>query len=152
MNQVVHVERTVLAPPEVIFDLVADAARYPEWTDFSEGGLERLGSPDPSGLGAIRAFKRGRTRGREEVVAFEPPNHLAYVVLSGVPVKDYRGDVTVAGDGSGGSVVTWHSEFRPKWPGTGWTSRIFLRKFLTKLVSDLAKAAETSAAHVRSTT
>lgn len=44
-------------------------------------GLERAGAPTPDGVGAIRRLGFGPMGSREEVVAFEPPTHLGYVLL-----------------------------------------------------------------------
>jgi uncharacterized protein YndB with AHSA1/START domain len=144
MNQVVHVQRTSTASPDRLFELVADTEGYPAWSSFDSGRLEREGSPDRNGLGAIRNFRRGRVTGREEVVAYEPPHHYAYTVLSGVAVRDYRGDVTIAPTGDGGSAITWHSEFRAKRPGSAWISKRVLSKFVRELVEQLVREAERS--------
>ena len=77
---------------------------------------------------------------REEVVAYEPPHHFAYVLLKGVPVRDYRADVTLTPDGTG-TLITWTSTFEPKYPGTGWLMSAFLRGVLRDFARRLARHA-----------
>ena len=55
---------------------------------------------------------------------------------------DYRGDVTIEPDGTGGSVIHWRSTFDTKAPGTGWLWRSGFRRLLRRTVSDLVAAAE----------
>jgi hypothetical protein len=107
---------------------------------MDETTLERPApGPDPDGVGAIRRFRTGRTTSREEVLEFEPDRHLAYTLLSGLPLKDYRATVDLRPDGTG-TAITWRSTFRPKFPGTGWIYRLALGKFLERLIASLAAA------------
>ena len=142
MNQVVHVEEHSVGSPTAVFALLADVTTWTRWAAFDESGLEREGSPAPNGVGAVRRFRLGRTRSREEVVVFEPDRHLAYTVLSGVPVKGYRADVTLAPCADGGTDITWHAEFRPALPGLGGVIRRRLGAFITQTAAQLAAAAE----------
>ena len=48
-----------------------------------------------------------------------------------------RADVDLAPDGSG-TEIHWHSEFRPKIPGTGWFYRWFLGGFIARTAAGLA--------------
>jgi uncharacterized protein YndB with AHSA1/START domain len=140
MNQVVHLERTVSAPPEEVFALLGDVTGWASWSAFDESGLERSGSPVPDGVGAIRRFRYGRTRSREEVTVFDPPHRLGYRLLSGVPAKGYEALVTLTPAPDGGTAITWHSEFRAQWPGTGGLVRRSLTTFIGRLVEDLDAA------------
>jgi hypothetical protein len=90
--------------------------------------LLRPGAPDPEGVGALRAFGLGPAGGsKEEVVAFDPPRHLGYVAVSGLPVRRYRADVDLEADG-GGTAVTWRGSFDELVPGTGALLRVILKK------------------------
>ena len=129
------------ASPERVFEVLADVERWPAWTFPDEAGRERDGSPEPDGLGAIRRFRTGRRITREEVVVFEPPAAFSYVLVEGVAVRNYRGDVTIEPDGDGGSIIHWRSTFDTKVPGTGWLWRSGFRRLLRRTASDLAAAA-----------
>jgi Polyketide cyclase / dehydrase and lipid transport len=128
MNQVVQTHETTAAPPERVFALLADTENWPKWSGHDRAELVRPGSPDRQGVGARRAF--------------EPPHHLGYVLVSGLPVKDYRADVTVAALDGGGTAIDWRSTFRPSWPGSGFLIRRALQIFITRAARSLARAAE----------
>jgi uncharacterized protein YndB with AHSA1/START domain len=130
------------AAPDAVWALLADATTWPAWSDFEEATIERPDADGGQGVGSLRRFRFGRTRSREEIVAFEPPRHVAYVLLSGLPLRDYRGDVELTPTATGGTDIHWHSEFRPKIPGTG---PMVVRK-LGRFVQDLADALAVAAA------
>jgi uncharacterized protein YndB with AHSA1/START domain len=122
------------APPARVFEVLADAPRWKDWARFSRSEYEREGDPPPHGVGAVRRFGSRVAASREEVVAYEPPHHFAYVLLSGLPVRNYRADVNLTPDGAG-TRITWTSTFEPKIPGTG---RI-MSAFLGSVVRDFAR-------------
>jgi hypothetical protein len=81
---------------------------------------------------------------REEVLEFDPPRHLAYTLLSGLPVRDYRADVELTPDGDG-TLIAWRSGFEPKYPGTGTLLALFMRAVLTDTARRLAAHAASAA-------
>jgi Polyketide cyclase / dehydrase and lipid transport len=139
MNQVVHVEQKSDQSPQAVWERLVDTAQWPMWADFEHAQLERPGHDHPEGVGAIRVFRRGRWSSREEVVAFEPTNHFGYILLSGLPLRTYRADVNIVPSASG-SAITWHSEFQPKVPGTGWLFRLGLQRFIADTARRLGQA------------
>lgn len=143
-HNIVEVVRETTASPETVWRWLADAASWSEWSALTETRLEREGTPAPDGVGAIRAFARRGGSSREEVVAFDPPHHLAYVLLAGLPINNYRADVTLTAVPSGTRIM-WHSEFDDKMPGTGFAMRGFIRFVLTDIAKRLARRAETTA-------
>ncbi len=73
---------------------------------------------------------------------WEPPSHLGYVILSGMPVRNYRADIHLNEEtGADGSDVTtvieWSASFDPKIPGTG----ALLRTGLGAIIGRFAKRA-----------
>ena len=133
------------APPSAVFALLHDVSTWPDWADFATARLEREGSPDPDGVGAIRAFT-GQANTREEVVAVEQDRHFAYVLLSGIPIRDYRADVRLIPTASGGTEISWQSSFTAKVPGT---TRL-IEKRLGAFIDDTARRLASAAAHVPS--
>jgi uncharacterized protein YndB with AHSA1/START domain len=131
------------APPETVFDVLADGAGWSTWAGAMvvRSWWEREGDPPPGGVGAIRALGLRRLGSREEIVAYERPTHLAYVILSGLPVKRYRADVRLTPQ-AGGTRITWHGVFVPKIPGTGPLLRAFLVLAVGGFARRLAKHAE----------
>ena len=75
--------------------------------------------------------------GREEIVEYEPPHHLAYVMLSGQPVRNYRAEVDLSPT-DGGTRITWRSSFDPLVPGTGGVMRMILSRIVAGLARRLA--------------
>lgn len=132
---------TTAAPIEDVWALLADARGWSRWSALWSSGLEREGHDEPDGIGAIRRFRTGAITSREEVVAFEPPRRLGYVLLSGMPLRHYRADVTLEPLSPGGTRITWRSTFDPKIPGTGWLMRGFVQIILGDFARRLARAA-----------
>jgi hypothetical protein len=126
------------APPAAVWRWLADGNAWSTWAMVQHSELEREGVPAPDGVGAIRRFSIGPGASREEVVAFEPPHHLGYVLLSGLPVRSYRSDVELTPDGDG-TLIAWRSIFEPKVPGTGALLERFFRFTLTSLARSLAR-------------
>jgi hypothetical protein len=79
---------------------------------------------------------------REEVVLFEPELRFAYTLLSGIPVRNYRADVTLTDSGDGGTNIHWESKFDVKVPGTAFLFRPFIRRVIGDVAKALAAGAE----------
>ena len=133
------------APPEDVWQLVADGANWDRWARMSESKLARKGDPDPNGVGAIRRFRTGKLVTREEVIAFDPPRHMAYRLLKGLPVKDYRSDIVLTPAG-GGTDITWTSVFFPGRPRLALALRVFVAMVVRDYSRRLAKGAAKSRA------
>jgi uncharacterized protein YndB with AHSA1/START domain len=146
MNQLeVTAERTVRAAPEVLWALVSDVTRYPEWGPWRAAEYRRPGDTSPRGPGAVQWLQSSRRYlGRypvsvEKILEVEEGRLLAYTVIGGIPVRNYRAEVTLtpAGDGT-------HIRWTAQWDGTArgrlvWRS---LRTLYPQIVEDLATAAE----------
>ena len=133
------------APVAVVWPLLAEARRWSEWSFLTSTGLERDGAPDPDGVGAVRRFTRFGVGSREEVVAWDPPTHLAYRILSGFPVRNYRSDITLEPH-EGGTRIRWSGSFDPKWPGTGRLLAAVLAVMMQRFASSVAHYADEQAA------
>jgi uncharacterized protein YndB with AHSA1/START domain len=128
------------APPDVVWDLLVDATAWSRWARIPHAERERAGTLAPDGVGSIRRLGLGRMGSREEVVAYEPPRHFAYVLLSGMPVKTYRADVELTPDGSG-TLIAWRALFTPKAAALGPPLELFFRRTLTSFARGLARYA-----------
>ena len=95
----------------------------------------------PDGVGAVRKFTRFGVGSREEVLAWDPPGHLAYRILSGFPVRNYRADVTLTADGTG-THIEWAGTYDPKWPGTGRILAKVLPAMMQRFADGLARYAD----------
>ncbi len=133
--------RTIAAPVEEVWALLTDHARYAEFTPVPTSRLVRPGRDDPNGVGAIRHLGIGPLGTREQVLVSEPPHHLAYTVVRGMPVRDYRADVHLQPDADGTRMV-YEGSFEPLVPGTGPLLRVIMTTAVRTLIASLVRQAE----------
>ena len=83
------------APPDVVFEVLADATHWKDWAGSTIGVSEwdREGVPAPGGVGAVRKLGRWPFFTREQITEYDPPRHLGYTILSGIPVRGYHADI-----------------------------------------------------------
>jgi uncharacterized protein YndB with AHSA1/START domain len=129
------------APPSTVWPLIADAARWKEWSFMTRTLLLREGAPDPDGVGALRRFAVGPFGSSEEVVEFEPPTHLGYVARKGLPVRSYRADIVLRPAGSG-TAITWTASLTPLVPATGALVLAFTRTWVRLFARELVRYAD----------
>jgi uncharacterized protein YndB with AHSA1/START domain len=139
-------EQTAQAPPETVWALISDATRYPQWGPWSEAGYRRPGDASPRGPGAVYWLRSSRRYlGRypvmvEKILEAEEGRRLAYTVLRGIPVRGYRGEVTLTPAGDGGTRIRWAGSWDPTLLGRlAWRE---LRNVYPQVVAELAAAAE----------
>jgi ribosome-associated toxin RatA of RatAB toxin-antitoxin module len=115
----VHVTRTIPAPPEAVFDLLADHANYDRFRGIRRSELLREGDPAPNGVGAMRRVRIGPLRFEEEITAFERSSRFEYLIMKvNTPFEHLGGRIEVSGS-DGGSLVDWTSSFRIPVPAIG---------------------------------
>ncbi len=137
-----RVEARAAAPVEEVWPLVGEAKRWQEWSFLTRTGLEREGVPEPDGVGAVRHFSRMGVGSREEVLAWDPPHHLAYTIVGGgFPVRNYRADLTLEPDGDG-THIRWSGTYDEKWPGSAAAIGALLTRMMQKFATDVARYAE----------
>jgi uncharacterized protein YndB with AHSA1/START domain len=139
----VEAETVIEAPPATVWALVSDARRYPEWGPWREGRYQRAGDESERGPGAVQVLTSARrTYGRrsvsvERIVVAEPERRLVYEVIGGIPVRNYRGEVTLT-PVAGGTRVRWSAD----WDSTlaGRLVHRNLRVFYPEMLAALAAA------------
>jgi uncharacterized protein YndB with AHSA1/START domain len=101
-------QTTVAAPIEKVWDALSNHVGISKWAPGLRVTLDKVGTTDPNGLGAIRRISSPGPAPDivEEVVAFEPPRVLGYKALSGVPFPGYRGEVRLSEAGAG-TLITY---------------------------------------------
>ncbi|HEV3265154.1 MAG TPA: SRPBCC family protein [Acidimicrobiales bacterium] len=129
------------APVDAVWPLVGEARRWKDWAFLTRSDLVREGVPAPDGVGAVRRFTLFGVGSREEVLAWEPPTHLAYTLLRGFPVRDYRADVIITPNRDG-STLTWSVQFNPKVTGTGAVMWVVLRLLIHGFARDVCRFAD----------
>jgi hypothetical protein len=131
------------AKVDAVYALLADGTTWPRWSPIESYELEAGTGPTPDGIGEIRIYRRGRTTGRDQIVEQVPGRRFAYRSLSGLPVRDYLGQVDLEPSPTG-STIRWRASFFAKFPGTGALLERGIRRFLDECVQGLARYAATS--------
>lgn len=133
--------REVSAPPEVVFDVLTDHRRYAEITRLRRSELEREGDPAPDGVGAIRVLSAVGPPIREEVVVYERPARFSYKVLSGLPVRDHVGTVSLE-PSPAGTKVTYALKAIPTVPFAGKLVMLGIKRGVTELLDGVVSESE----------
>jgi hypothetical protein len=136
-----RIEQTSGASPQQLYDVLLDVERWPDWMrGVRRAEWEKQGAPG-SGVGGVRRFGAPGLSIREEVLAGQPPGRHSYTILSGMPVKNHRGDVRID-DRPGGSQITWDVSFDSRIPLLGSLLRRMLESTIANGASALAVEAE----------
>jgi hypothetical protein len=143
-----HVDGHSSAPPEVVFEVLADGPGWARWAPgVRQATYEVEGMPTPHGVGAIRRFGAGvGPVSREQVVAYEPPSFFAYRALSGpLPWKGYLAEVRLSPGPAGvGTTIEWSGSFRSRVPGLGGFIHRMVDGFAKGLVAESERRAGSS--------
>jgi len=96
-------QTTVAAPIETVWDKLSNHVGMSTWGPGITVTMDRLGTADPDGVGAIRRIAAPGPGPDivEEVVSFSAPNLLGYKALSGTPFPGYAGEVRLTPAGAG---------------------------------------------------
>jgi uncharacterized protein YndB with AHSA1/START domain len=139
------------AEPAEVFAVLADATRWREWAGkmITVSEWEREGDPAPGGVGAVRKLGRPPAYALEQIVEFDPPRHLAYTILRGLPVRGYHADIDLVPTETGGTTIRWSGAFAPKIPGTGALLAATLHRIVHGYASAAAAEAERRAASAK---
>jgi hypothetical protein len=129
------------ATSAAVFSLLKDSDTWPRWSLFDSSDVERAGNDERFGVGAIRTFSTRVSKSREQVTELIPNQKLGYVLLSGLPLRNYQAVVRLSSPESGGTLVNWTASFQCRY-GTGWFWRIFLNHILSRVAMQVAAAAE----------
>lgn len=141
----VSAERTARAAPEAVWALVSDATRYPEWGPWRAARYQRPGDAAPRGPGAVQWLQSSRRYflrypvSVEKILEVDEGRSLSYTVIGGIPVRNYRAEVTLT-PVADGTHIRWVCSMdatprgRLVWRG--------LRTLYPEIVEALAVAAE----------
>jgi uncharacterized protein YndB with AHSA1/START domain len=148
----IEAERTAQAAPGIVWALVSDATTYPQWGPWSGAGYRRPGEASSHGPGAVYWLRFSRRYGLrrpvsvEKILEAEEGRRLAYTVIGGIPVRNYRAEVTLA-PAAGGTRIRWAAS----WDRTlaGRLVQRSLRGLYPQIVASLARAAEKQATRVQ---
>ena len=141
----IEVERTIAAPPNRVFDWLADPANLTAARLILKAGW-RADAPGPR-VGAIREAVAAGMWLREEITAYDPPHSYSYLIVKVFPPLNHRdGTMTCTPSGTG-TRVNWETTYTHPAAGGGrfaeaLTSRV-LRQGFEQILAGCAKALET---------
>ncbi|MCZ4497740.1 MAG: hypothetical protein JWQ74_293 [Marmoricola sp.] len=103
MTSTVTKSATVASPVDHVWSVLAHHEGMSSWAPGLKVTLDREGSPERDGLGAVRRINAPGPAPAivEEIVAFEPGRKLGYRAKAGVPFKNYSGEVVLSPAGTG---------------------------------------------------
>jgi uncharacterized protein YndB with AHSA1/START domain len=128
----VHVTRTIPAPAEKIFDLLADHANYDHFRPINGSELLREGDPVPNGVGALRRIKVRPLTFEEEITAYERPTKLDYLIVKlNAPLDHHGGSITLVPEGDA-TRVDWRSSFTVPTPLVGGVQEMIWQPVLAR--------------------
>lgn len=145
MRYSIRHERACAAPPEVVYGLLIDVDRWPDWLPGTRSANWEEAARPGTREGAIRRIVVSGLTMREEILIDDGPHHHAYRILSGIPVTDHRADVRI-GEQAGGSHIAWRATFRSRIPFAGPVVWLMLRISMPSMAIALARGAERRAA------
>jgi catechol 2,3-dioxygenase-like lactoylglutathione lyase family enzyme len=128
-------ERYVNAAPEIVWEQISDLAGMESWSDLPV----QVDATGPAGVGTRRRLKMFGKWVTEEIVAWHPPNGYAYRLVSGAPLADHHGELSVSAEGSG-ACVRWAVRFRSRVPLAGPIIAAQLQRRLSRALAGLATA------------
>jgi Polyketide cyclase / dehydrase and lipid transport len=128
------------APPEQVFDLVADATTWKDWGPafIMKSWFGTEGVPAPGGVGAIRKLGGAGFATNEEILEYDRPHYLAYTLLGHWPIKNYRATVSFDPHDNG-TRIGWAASFDPVVPGTGRLWGWLLKRVIAAMATGLAR-------------
>lgn len=115
-------------------------------TPLRRSELEQEGEPAPDGVGAVRVLSAVGPPIREEVIVYERPSRFSYKVLSGLPVRDHVGTVSLESDGDGRTRVTYALRTTPTMPVAGGVVVALVKQGVKQLLNGVSAEAERRAA------
>ncbi len=104
-----HVERTIAAPPERVFDWLADPAGLTT-APLVLRSAYRAETPGP-GKGAVRQVLGLGTWFREEITAYDRPRAYSYHIVKSFPPFNHEGGTLTFTPTAEGTHVDWVSRY-----------------------------------------
>ncbi|OBA80175.1 polyketide cyclase [Mycobacterium sp. 1164966.3] len=140
----IHLERTIAAPVEEVFDWLADPANLAAAPLVFRAGYAK-GSPGP-GAGVVREVTGAGTWFREDITAYDRPRSYTYLIVRSFPPFNHEGGTLTFTESGDGTRVDWLTNYtHPVWAGGKLleaVSRPVLRSSFLAILDACAKALE----------
>jgi uncharacterized protein YndB with AHSA1/START domain len=106
-----HVQRTIPAPIEDVFEAISDHEGYSRFRIIQRSELLREGKEERNGLGALRRVTSRPLHFEEEVTAFERPARMDYLIRKVNAPFAHEGGTMLLTETPAGTQVDWKSTF-----------------------------------------
>jgi uncharacterized protein YndB with AHSA1/START domain len=141
----IHVERTIAAPQDRVFDWLADVANLTA-APLTLRAVWAKGTTGP-GQGAVRNVIAAGMWLRERYTAYDAPRSYSYRIFSSVPPINHDGGTLTVSAAGDGTHVDWDTAYtHPAWVGgtalEAVTGRA-IRSGFVAILDGCAKALET---------
>jgi hypothetical protein len=140
----IHVERTIAAPLEQVFDWLADPANLGAAPLALKAGYAKDSSGP--GTGAVREVFGVGTWFREEITAYDRPRSYSYLIVRSFPPFNHEGGTLTFTTSGDGTHVDWLSHYtHPAWAGGKLMQAVsyrLLRSSFLAILNGCAKALE----------
>lgn len=103
-----HVERTIAAAPERVFDWLADPASLAAAPLVLKSAWATGSAP---GAGALREVTGAGMWFREEITAYDAPRSYSYLIVRSFPPFDHEGGTLTFTPSGGGTHVDWDTTY-----------------------------------------
>ncbi len=139
----IYVELLLDAPIENVFDRLSDHANYNRFPGIDESELLRPGIDHPNDKGALRRIKAGFVEFEEEIVNYDAPVMMEYIIRTSAPFNfDHKlGRIQLEQRGDKTRVV-WTSEGDVTTPIIGGLLERKANRGFTKTFEDILKSIE----------
>ena len=139
----IYVDLLLDAPIEVVFHRLSDHANLNQFPSVEESELLRPGIDHPNGKGALRRIKSGFVEFEEEIIGYDAPVMMEYIVRASAPYNlDHKfGMIRLEKQGDKTKVV-WISEGDITTPIIGGLLERIANRVGTKAFEDLLHTIE----------
>ncbi|MCV7198098.1 SRPBCC family protein [Mycobacterium angelicum] len=104
----IHLERTIAAPVEEVFDWLADPVNLTAAPLVLTSAYAKDSSP---GAGAVREVTCVGPRFREHITAYDRPHSYSYLIVESFPPFNHQGGTLTFTPSGNATRVEWHTEY-----------------------------------------
>lgn len=131
---------TTTASPADIWPLLVDARTWPVWSIVDALDTERSSGLDPDGhdpVGAVRAFRTGRTVTGERITGLDEGHRLTYEDAFSRVLRNYTAVIDLVPAPDGRTTIHWYGTYTARW-GLRWLMQRIMKRSMQQMADGLA--------------